>query len=83
MKKIISLILCLAVMLTAVSVFAASDITTGLSVKGLGENIVKGEEFTAIFHVNDKDYPIYSYQFGLDYDKDYFEVVKIPKSIAT
>ena len=81
MKKIISLILCLAVMLTAVSVFAASDITAGLSVKGLGENIVKGEEFTAIFHVNDKDYPIYSYQFGLDYDKDYFEVVKIKSDI--
>ena len=61
--------------------FAASDITAGLSVKGLGENIVKGENSPQFFHVNDKDYPIYSYQFGLDYDKDYFEVVKIKSDI--
>lgn len=83
MKKALVLLLTLALAITSfTTVSFASDITFGLDVLGLGEQIIPNEEFDVILYTTSQISTIYSYQLGINYDKEYFELKNISSSVA-
>lgn len=82
MKRTIALVISLVLILSAFNICVSADgITAALTIKSLYENVIKDETFTVILYLDDDSYPVYSYQFGINYDKEYFEVVDISSDV--
>lgn len=82
MKKIISILLVLVLSLSVITVTYADDMAIGLMVRTLSEKIVPGETFKVILFTNADSYPIYSYQFKVNFDNTYFKLDNVYSSVS-
>ncbi|MBQ3114561.1 MAG: S-layer homology domain-containing protein [Clostridia bacterium] len=81
MKKIISILLVLVLSLSMITITYADDMAIGLMVRSLSEKIVPGETFKVILFANSDNYPIYSYQFKINFDNTYFRLDDVYSSV--
>ena len=81
MKKIISILLVLVLSLSMITVTYADDMQIGLMVRALSEKIVPGETFRVILFANSDSYPIYSYQFKINFDNSYSKLENVYSSV--
>ncbi len=81
MKKLISILLVLVLSLSMITVTYADDMQIGLAVRTLSENIIPGETFKVILYADSDIYPIYSYQFKIDFDNTYFNLENVYSSV--
>lgn len=87
MKRYLTFILALVIAITSLTTvsFAASntDLELGLMVKNLKQEIIEDESFEVTLYANKDDILAVTYQIGIDFDPEYFEVEKVESAVKS